>query len=52
MVVGEEWILTYMYEVKEIFFWNKDEDRPFAHADREEGWEKFKDVAEYFKIRC
>lgn len=40
------------YKVKEIFFWNEADDRPFAHIDREEGWEKFNDVTEYFKINC
>lgn len=35
--------------VKEIFFWNEADDRPFAHVDREEGWERFNDVTEYFK---
>ena len=38
-------------DVKEIFFWNEADDRPFAHVDRK-GWEEFKDVTEYFKIKC
>ena len=38
--------------VKEIFFWNEDDDRPFARVDREEGWEKYKGVTEYYKIKC
>ena len=40
------------YMVKEIFFWNENVDRPFAHIDREEGLEEFNDVTEYFKISC
>ena len=40
------------YKVKEIFFWNESDDRPFAYVDREEGWEKFNDVIEYFKVNC
>ena len=37
------------YYVKEIFFWNEDEDKPFAHVSRC-GWSRYKDIPEYYYV--